>query len=132
MIEDMITIFGINFFEIDYARLLSLTILFPAFIAMRKSSKNIEKRKYCSQDKILFIYLGYLFILHLQSDTYINVLRYYILYPFLGVFLLYYVISRSLKTVEEFHDAMMALVIACMVLSIIAVFECGKHWLLYT
>jgi len=132
MITDMISIFYFNLFEIDYSRLLSLTILIPAFFRLRKTSKNLHKIGFYIQDKLLLIYLGLLLVLNFQADTGGNVFRYYILYPFLSVFLPYYVASRSLKNREDFRDALMSLVTACMVLSVVAVFECGRHWLLYT
>ena len=133
MITEMISVLNIfNLFAIDYARLLSLCILLPALLANRRSLPSIYGLGYHLQDKILVAYLALLFSLHLSTDTPMNVFRHYILYSFLGAFLPYYVASRTLNTLKEFRDAMMSFIMACQVLAVIAVFEIGRHWLLYS
>ncbi len=47
------------------------------------------------------------------------------------IFLPYFVISRSLKDLQGFRDALLSLVTATMILALIGTFEVTRHWLLY-
>lgn len=121
----------INFlFAIDYARLLALVVLLPAFSILRKQVGHVPFG-YLLVDKLILGYLAIQFLLILQDGSVTNALRLGIFITFLGIFLPYFVACRSLRTLEGFREAMMAYVIAAMVLSAIALFEFLKHWLLY-
>ena len=131
-IPAQITGFGvINYlFTIDYIRLLTLVILLPAFFSLQKQP-NVERFGRSIPDKLLACYIVLLFLLDLRVDTFTNALRRGAFYPFIDIFLPYYVASRSLKNLEEFRDALMGFAVAALVLSAIGVFEFAKHWLLY-
>lgn len=131
-IESQISGMGVinHFFSINYLRLLSLTILLPSYLSLRKQ-KNVTPFLRFLTDKFVFGYIILLFLLMLNASTFTNALRHGILYGFLDVFLPYYVASRSLQDLKQFRDALMAFVIASMILSLIGVFEFLKHWLLY-
>jgi hypothetical protein len=121
----------INFlFAIDYGRLLALIVLLPAFNILRREVGHVPVGRLLA-DKVLLGYLVIQFFLILQDGSATNAARMGIFYPFLSIFLPYFVASRSLRTLEGFRDAMMAYVIAAMLLSAIAIFEFLKHWLLY-
>jgi len=118
------------FFAIDYLRLLSLTILLPAFLVLRKRAVA-EGAKRSNADMILAAYLILNLLLQLGVDSFTNTLRHGF-YVFIDVVLPYYVVSRSLKDMQSFRDALMSFVVAAMILAIIGSFEFGKHWLPYS
>lgn len=118
-------------FTITYLRLLSLVILLPAFLSLRRQA-GVEPFGSTTVDKFLLAYLVVFFVLLLRSNTLTNALRYGVLYGLLDTFLPYYVASRSLRNVQDFRDAFMAFVVGAMVMSGVAVFEYLKGWLLYT
>ena len=60
-----------------------------------------------------------------------HTLRQAVFYIFIDIFLPYYVASRSMKSLQDFRDALMAFVVAALVMSAIGVFEAVRHWLLY-
>lgn len=119
-----------HFFTIHYLRLLSLTILLPAFLDLRKRAVA-EGAKRTNADMILAAYIILNLLLQLNVDTFTNTLRYGF-YTFIDVVLPYYVVSRSLKDMQSFRDALMSFLLAGMILAIIGTFELGKHWLLYS
>jgi O-antigen ligase len=131
-IPSQITGLGIiqHFFTIDYLRLLSLVILFPAFLYLRKQP-DTEPLGRSLPDKLLLGYLILQILLMLTVSTFTNTLRIGVFYAFIDIVLPYYVASRSLKTLQGFRDAMMGFVLAALVLSVIGAFEFTRHWLLY-
>lgn len=118
------------FFVIDYLRLLSLVLLLPAFLYLRKQN-DVERFGSNLPDKLLAGYLILQLGLILQVSSFTNAVRVGIFYPFLGIFLPYYVASRSMRTLSDFRGALMAYVIAALILSAVGLFEFMKHWLLY-
>jgi O-antigen ligase len=119
-----------SLFSIDYGRLLALVVLLPAFINLRKEGGRASFG-HLAGDKMILAYIAVQFLLILQDGSTTHALRLGIFYTFLGIFLPYFVASRSLRTLEAFREAMMAYVVAAMVLSLVALFEFVKHWLLY-
>lgn len=119
-----------HFFAINHFRVLSLTILLPAFLELRKRA-DTQASKPTHADLILAAYLILSSMLQLNVDSFTNTLRFGF-YAFLDVVLPYYVVSRSLKDMQGFRDVLMSLVVAGMVLAAIGMFEFGRHWLLYS
>jgi O-antigen ligase len=82
----------------------------------------------------LVAYLLLTAILYFREDsltyTFTNSLR-QVFYLIIDVLLPYFVISRSLKNLQSFRDALLSLVLAIMVLAPMAFFEFAKSWLLY-
>jgi hypothetical protein len=118
-------------FEINHLRLLSLTILLPAWYFIRKN-KGVEPLGEFWADRFL---LAYLVLNAAQVFGYGNItneLRTGILYPFIDVFLPYYVASRSLRSLDAAKDSLASLAISCFILAVIGVFEFLKSWLLYS
>lgn len=118
------------FFDIDYLRLLALTVLLPAFVTLwnRPDSERFGKS---AADKFLAGYLILQFLLILKGSTFTNTLRSGLFYSFIDVFLPYYVASRSLKNLQGFRDALMGFVIAALILALIGAFEFSRNWILY-
>ena len=116
-----------------HARALALFILFPAFLFLRKQSDTPSFGR-TGPDKVLAAYLLLSAILYFREEsltyTFTNSLR-LVFYLFIDIFLPYFVISRSLKNLQSFRDALLSLVLAIMVLAPMAFFEFAKSWLLY-
>lgn len=117
-------------FDLSHARILSLFILLPAFFTLLWQVDTAAFGR-TGPDKLLAAYLLFTSILFLREDNITNTTR-QIFYLFIDVFLPYFVISRSLKNLQSFRDALLSLVLAIMVLAPFAVFESVKHWLLYS
>lgn len=120
----------INFiFDLSHARLLELFILLPAFFALIRQSDTISFGR-TDTDKALTAYLLLTTLIYLRETTVTDILR-QTFYLFIDVFLPYFVISRSLKTLQAFRGAILSLVLAIMILALIGAFEIYKHWMLY-
>jgi hypothetical protein len=132
-ISEVIPGFGVmdHFFTIHWLRLLALTILLPAFVALARKPQT-EPFGRSLPDKLLGGYLLLDFVLTLQVDTFTNSVRHGVFYAFIDVFLPYYVASRSLRNLGVFRDALMAFVVAGLVIAAVGAFEFLKRWLLYT
>ena len=115
----------------NYFRLLSLTILLPAFLFLKKQQDN-DRFGRSLPDKLIVGYLAVICILILISSTFTHALRAGVIYPFIDVFLPYYVASRSLKSLKEFRDVLVSFILAGLVLCVIGIFEYMRHWLLYS
>jgi O-antigen ligase len=131
-IQAEITGLGIikHFFAIDYFRLLSLAVLLPAYLLVRKQPEVIRFGRLLP-DKFILGYFILNFVLMLAASTFTNTLRQAVFYNFIDYFLPYYVASRSMKSLQDFRDALMSFVVAVLVMSAIGAFEMVTHWLLY-
>ena len=118
------------FFSIDSIRLLELVILLPSFL---KLSQKKEKQRFWQtpSDKILGGYAIWSIVVFFLASTFTDTLR-QIFYVFIDIFLPYYVISRSLKNIEDFREAIFSFVVAALILSVIGIFEYFRSWLLYS
>lgn len=115
--------------EIDYARLLALTLLLPAAIQLWPRSHSAGPL-YRAADACVLGYSVLQLALRYEVDTATNTARYAV-YALLDVGLPYYVASRSLRDPRAFRDAMMSFIVAAMIVATIAMFEYLRHWLLY-
>jgi len=121
----------INFlFDLSHARLLELLILLPAFISLLRRNDTLPFGRIWP-DRALAGFLILTAVLYLREQELTNTLR-QTFYLFIDVFLPYFVISRSLKNMEAFRDALLSLLLAIMVVAILGVFESSKRWLLYS
>ncbi len=122
----------VNFiFDLTYIRLLTLLILVPAFLSLRRQSDHLAFGR-TGPDKALFAYLLLSTVLYLRDDT--HTLTSYLrqsFYAGVDVVLPYIVVSRSLKSMQAFREVLLSLVIPIMVLALIACAEFYKQWLLY-
>jgi O-antigen ligase len=116
--------------SLNHVRLLSLLVLLPAFLSLVRRPDTMPFGRLWP-DRLLLGYLIVNFGVMLYVTTFTNVLRHGVVYAFIDIFLPYYVAGRSLKTIKDFRELTMTFVVVGMVLSAIAVFEMGKHWLLY-
>jgi len=120
----------INFlFDLSHVRLLSLIILLPIYLSLIRQSDAIAFGR-TGPDKVLFAYLLLSALLELRSTTATDMLR-QTFYLFTDVFLPYFVISRSLRNLKDFNEAILSFMLAIMILSLVAFFEFYKHWMVY-
>ena len=117
-------------FLISNVRVLALFILIPALITLTHQSDNPSFGRALSE-RILAAYLLLTAILYLRETSLTDSLR-QTFYIFIDAFLPYYVVSRSLKDIQDFRDVLLSLLLGIMLLAPIAVFESFKHWLLYS
>lgn len=115
--------------SLSHVRILELVILFPAFLKLLHKSDTLPFGRLAT-DKALALYMILVVSLALRETSITDTLRQG-LYTFTGVFLPYFVISRSLKDIRAFKEAMLGFVLAAMVLALICVFEAARHWHLY-
>lgn len=113
----------------DHTRWLALAVLLPAYWALR-AKPEVEPFGRTWVDKFVFAYMLLWFILQLQATTLTNLFR-ITLYLFIDIFLPYYVASRALRNLRDYHDAFMSFVVALLIMCPLAAFELARSWLLY-
>jgi O-antigen ligase len=118
-----------NLFAIDNIGLLCLVILLPAYLKLHIRG-DITPFGRLTADKLLAAYILLVVFLHFRDSSTTAVLRQAFV-MFIGIFLPYFVISRSLKTVKDFRRVLAAFTLPIMVLAAIGIFETAKNWLLY-
>lgn len=115
--------------DLSFQRILVFVLLFPAFLQLlhRSGAPGIGR---LSADKWLLGYCLLSVLLYLRDTTLTDTLRQGV-YTFFDIFVPYYVVSRLLDSTDKLREAILWLVIAIMLLSIIGMFESARHWLLY-
>lgn len=121
---------GIRYFiSIDYVRILILMLLIPVCLAARKVAVRSKSKGFLT-DNILILYILLNLVLQARYDSVSGLTRSAVDW-IIDVVLPYYAISRSVKSVKDFHDIFMSFAIAAMLASIVAIFEFSRSWLLY-
>lgn len=116
-------------FSIDYLRVLSLAVLFPAARQLLRDRDSLPVgRGIC--DKLLFAYVGYNLALIMLDSSFTNFMRSMFIHV-IDILLPYYVASRSLRCMKNFRDALTSFVVAAGLIGGIGIFEATKGWLLY-
>jgi hypothetical protein len=127
-------------FDLDILRLLSLCVLVPAALRIRKSRHLDPNARLTGMDYALLgfgILQVFLFIPPdlpngvILQNSYTNDLRSAFLF-LIDTYVVYYVASRSVTDRRKLLDAMAAFCLSCCLMALIAIFESVKHWLLYT
>jgi O-antigen ligase len=116
-------------FNLSHARLITLIILLPAMLKLRQLPEGASFGR-TWPDRLVVGFLLLSFSLGFGSPVLSEAFRYGIAL-FLDAYLPYYVISRSLKNMQHFRDALLSLVLAIMLVAIVAIFEFFRQWLLY-
>lgn len=118
-------------FIVEPLRLLALFVLLPAYLKLRKQP-GVEPFGQLLCDKFLIGFLALEVVLTLPYRTFTSILRDSVFYAYTNTFLLYYVASRSLRSVKAFRDAFAAFIVGALVFCVIVAFEFWRHWLLYS
>lgn len=121
---------GINLIlELNYARLLSVAILFPAFVALIKESRGFTKNLLNEPlDKVVFIYVLLLCILSFRNTTITSGFRESFQLIFLDILLPYCVISRSIQSVVDFRRVFVGILFSGIMLSFLSLLQQKLHW----
>ncbi|MBY0579683.1 MAG: O-antigen ligase family protein [Burkholderiales bacterium] len=119
-----------HLFVMNPTRLLEFAILLPTFLAISKQDDKLPFGR-SPTEKLLMAYILLTLILQIRNRTLTDALREGF-YAFIDVFLPYYVISRSLRDIDQFKKACSAFVLAVLLLSGAAIYEYASHQLLYS
>ena len=117
-------------FDLNYLRLLSLVILLPAAMTIL-SARQPRLPGSKLPDALLAGYLVLIFILTALVMPFTSALR-QAFYLFIDVWLVYYVASRTIRDMAAFREVAAAFVLGATVMAVIAIFEAGRGWLLYS
>lgn len=118
------------FFTLNHLRLLALALLLPLLWRLWRASATMPLGRHPA-DRFLLAYLLLAAVLQLREANLTSTLR-GAFYLFTDVFLPYYVVSRSVKTMEDFKHALLGFVLAALPLAAMAVWETWRHWNLYS
>ena len=118
------------FFTLDHLRLLALVVLLPLFLRLWTGGASQPLSRHPA-DKFLLVYLLLAALLQLRESNVTSTLR-GMFYLFTDVFLPYYVISRGVKTMDDFKHAILGFVLAALPLAAMAVWETWQSWNLYS
>lgn len=116
--------------SMDVPRLLALVVLLPTWFVLR-SQPGVDRFGSLLPDRLLAGYLVLYFAAQVPYDSLTNSIRLGVIYPFLEVFLPYYVASRTIRSFKALRDVAATFAVVGMVLAGIAAFESLRSWLLY-
>jgi len=126
-------------FDLDNYRLLSLFILIPTALKLRKNDDPARVRGLSAAD-VLLLGFGLLQVAlfvppdlpnHvILADSFTNILRRAFLF-LIDVYLLFYVVSRSCSTRRAMVEAQAAFLLSSAIIAALSFFEFLRHWLLY-
>jgi len=132
MMHTIVPGFGVlNYlFKVDYARVLSVFLLLPAFFLLRGDRSRKSQLFANPADKYVLLFIALVSILDFRDDTFTNGLRFLLLH-FLDFFLPYYVVSRAIQDMASLNKFLSAFLISVGILALMAIFESVKHWHIY-
>lgn len=116
-------------FDVNYVRFIALVVLFPAYLKILLDPKALGLGKH-KADIFFIAYLIIYFLCDIRGTSYTDSLR-HLLYLVVDTFLPYYVLSRTVKTLEEINVVLLALFVAILVCGNVGIYENINHWLLY-
>jgi hypothetical protein len=123
--------FGVvnQLFEINHPRLLALVLLLPAVwrLAGRQRTPN---PRLLIPDLMIAGFFGYVFVVNATAASVTGLMR-FATYLTLDHLLLYYVVTRSITSRKQLIDVLASFVMGLAVISLIAVFENLRSWLVY-
>ena len=113
---------------LSYPRALSIFILLPIFF---NSFGQPDKRLFSQPlDKYVILFFMYIFLMGFRDTTPTNAFRLG-LTSFLDFFLIYFVVSRIVCSLEDFGYVTNAMVFSGFILALMAIFETAKGWHMY-
>ena len=126
-------------FEVDNYMLLSIFVMAPAALRMRKSKQYHASGRLRTMDTFLLCYGILTAFFYLQPEVSRGVLAAFTvtdairraLVFFIATYIPYWVISRSILSRKVLVEDFAAFILACAVMAGVAVFESASHWLLF-
>jgi hypothetical protein len=116
-------------FEISYQRTLAIALLLPAAVRLLGEKRPHNPRLQWA-DTLLLMLFAYTFVVNFTADSITGMMRFTVHFV-LDHALLYYVVSRSLTTRRQLHEALASLTMALALIGVLAVFETARRWLVY-
>ena len=116
-------------FDIDNGLLLTIVLLVPIMFATGGPGRR-NGGVYSMPDHLIIGYVLLLIVLESQRSEVTQVLRFATLTT-LDVLIPYFAFSRMVTSVADLRRVLLAFIIAMLPLSLIAIFETAKSWLLY-
>lgn len=117
-------------FTINYPRLLELFVLLPVYVNLRSRPDTLRFGTFLP-DRLIITLSLLMMILQFRETTFTDALR-NVVYIIIDVVLPYYVISRSVRSLENFRTTISAFIVSASLLAGFAVFEFTRHWNLYS
>lgn len=123
-------------FDINNQRLLAFAVILPAYLRARRQrfaapgAASGPRRRLDGMDWLLISYLVLTLILPFPYESITNTMRRTLL-AMLDIGLLFAVWSRLNPRYEVFRDCLGAWVLAALMMSMVAMFETARGWLLY-
>jgi O-antigen ligase len=127
------------FFDLDIYRLLSICVLVPTALRLRKSKDTTRIHGMTAMDALILAYGALQIVLFIPpdlpnhviiQDSFTNELRRSFLF-LLDTYVVYYAVSRSCSSRRSIVEAQAAFGLSCALMAALAVFEATRHWLLY-
>ena len=119
-----------NLFDVTHIRTLNLFILLPFAVSLYKANHRQERQVPICLDLPLILFLALCIGKSLGVGSATQSLR-LAFNLFVDIGLPYYVASRGIRSLPQFRAVAAAAALAITVTASIAIFETGKHWLLY-
>lgn len=115
---------------IDHYRLLTLALLLPSAVVLLQSRRSTPIGK-GPIDYLVVSYFLLVSALDFRDSSVTNGARGAVTH-LIDILLPYYVVSRSIRTIEEFKGAFAGFIIAACLLAPLALFESVRGWRIYT
>lgn len=119
-----------HIFAINHVRMLHLAILLPAALRLARQPTDPASGPWRICDGLLLTYLLYSFVHRSMFDSVTGTMRFGF-YLWLDIWLPYFVVTRTVRSVAALKECMAALTLAVSITAVLAVFEMTRHWLLY-
>jgi O-antigen ligase len=113
-------------FDMNHPRLLSMLLLVPCVLLTFRTAVAGSR----IPDGLFLSYILLTVMLQFRQTTFTDTLR-FSFHTILDSVLPYYAFSRSLKDMAAFRQALLCFLFAGFIVSLVAMFEVVKHWLLY-
>lgn len=123
--------FGVinQLFPVNQYRLLILTLLLPVAWRLIQRASTLPLGR-SAVDRMVLGYLAVICMLAFRDASITGGMRQVFVY-FMDILLPYYVVSRTLRSLDDFRGALYGFVIGAALLSALALFEVARYWKLY-
>lgn len=123
--------FGVinQLFPVNQYRLLSLTLLLPLAWRLRQRASTLPLGR-TAVDRMVLGYLTVICLLAFRDASITGGMRQVFVY-FMDILLPYYVVSRTLRSLDDFRGALYGFAVGATLLSVLALIEVARYWKLY-
>lgn len=118
-------------FDLSNYRLVALALLVPVALRLLGERSGLSGRRFLVPDLFILGYMVLQLVLLMPYESITNTMRRGFLFG-LDSLLVYYVFSRQVSDRRKLAEVFACFVLACGLMSAVAVFESQRSWLLYT